>query len=451
MATCPATSTIHRDDILLVKPSQPTPSNPLSFSSVDNDPNLEILCQTIYVYKTNPSTELDPATVIQEALSKVLVYFYPLAGKLKRNNNDGELQIVCTGEGVPFLAAKADCTLESLHYFEGSEVDIMKEFVFEVVGNEKEGAHPLVIQVTKFACGGFTIGMGLYHTVCDGFGAAQFFRAMAELASGKAECTVKPVWERERLVGRATNANFVPPPINSFATSPFLPTTDLVHESFTLGSDCISRLKTSLLNEKRAEDENENFTTLEVLSAYIWRARFKSLEMNLDGKTSFSLAIGIRHLLDPPLPNGYYGNAFVSSHVALMGKDLIESPLSRVVRLIKDGKRKATKPEYISSWLDILESINQNRVKLEGNGASMVLTDWRQLGLLEEVDFGWKEAVNVFPIPWKIFGYVDLCIFLPPCKLNPTMKGGVRVLVCLPRAAMTKFKQEMDALKLESD
>ncbi|KAG5023067.1 hypothetical protein JHK85_019409 [Glycine max] len=35
---------------------------------------------------------------------------------------------------------------------------------------------------------GFTLGMGLLHGVCDGFGASKFFRALAELA-----CTVEKV------------------------------------------------------------------------------------------------------------------------------------------------------------------------------------------------------------------------------------------------------------------
>ncbi|KAF9593605.1 hypothetical protein IFM89_024256 [Coptis chinensis] len=459
-------------NLCLLSPSQATPSDLiLSFSSVDNDPNLEILCQTIYVYRThneltmgadgeygssasdNPRNQLDPACLIQEALSKVLVYYYPLAGKLKRNKDDGKLQINCTGEGVPFSVAIADCTLKSLHYFEGIDVDLAQHFVYEVFGDENDGKHPLVMQLTKFSCGGFTIGMGLSHSVCDGYGAAQFFQAMAELASGKDECTVKPVWERERLVGRAIDDKLIQLPVGegSFATSPFLPTTDLVHECFNLGCDSLKRLKIRLMKESAGEDFSENFTTLEVLSAYIWRARFKSLELNLDGQTDLVVTMGIRQLLDPPLPDGYYGNAFVPSKVVLKGRDLIESPLSWVVRLIKDSKRKSSKTEYINSWLGILESINHQRPKLEANGASMVLTDWRQLGLFEQVDFGWKEAVNVIPVPWKIFGYLDLCIFLPPCKLNSSMKGGLRVLVCLPKAAMIKFKGEMDALHLENE
>ena len=55
------------------------------------------------------------------------------------------------------------------------------------------------------------------------------------------------------------------------------------------------------------------------------------------------------------------------------------------------------------------------------------------------------------PLPWNMFGYVDLCIFMPPCRINASMKGGVRILVALPEAAMNRFEEEMAALKIISD
>ncbi|KAF2296874.1 hypothetical protein GH714_010726 [Hevea brasiliensis] len=410
---------LERKDVELVKPAKPTPFEVLSFSSIDNDRNLELLCQSIYVYQAKPilsngnahhrdgiaskfnckGADSDPACVIKDAISNVLVQYYPLAGKLKRNS-DGRLNITCSGDGVPFLEATANCQLSSLHYLDGIDVDIAKQFVFDFPSKIESGYYPLVFQVTKFSCGGFTIGMGLSHSVCDGFGASQFFRAMAEFASGKTEPTLKPVWERERLELRDENGV-----------------------------------------------TKESFSTLEVLGAYIWRSRFRAFKLNPDGKTIFFLTMGIRQLLNPPLPSGYYGNAISSSTVDLMGRNLNEGPLSEAVKLIKESKKLASNSDYIWNRINIMETLIEKNIKIEaGSGAVMVLTDWRQLGLLEEVDFGWKAAVNIIPVPWNMFGYVDLCIFLPPSNLDSSMKGGVRVLISLPRAAMPKFKEEMDAL-----
>ncbi|KAF8397160.1 hypothetical protein HHK36_016067 [Tetracentron sinense] len=445
-----------KEETELVKPSEPTPLHQLSLSTIDNDPSLNILCQSIYVYRANDDTgngnnhdyrnfNSDPISVVKEALSKVLVYYYPLAGKIKRHS-DGKLRVDCTAEGVPFSVATASCKLSSLQYLNGVDVKTLKHFVYDMAADGDNEVHPLVMQVTQFSCGGFTIGLGIYHSVCDGSGAAQFFRAMAEIASGKSKPSVKPVWERERLVVSPTQEPFqLPMSKDSLATSPYLPTTDFSHECFDVSSESIRRLKMGLMKESGIE----NFTTVEAIGAYVWRSRLRALEMNLDGETSFCLAVGIRRLLDPPLPEGYYGNAFVGSNLVLKGRDLNEGPLSRVVRLIKESKKNAYKIDHIWSWIAFLDRANQLNMEIEASGSSMILTDWRQLGLFEDVDFGWKGVVNMIPVPVNFFGHVELCIFLPPFSLDLSMKGGLRVLVCLPRAAMAKFKEEMNALQLE--
>ncbi|KAL7247213.1 hypothetical protein ACSBR2_002182 [Camellia fascicularis] len=458
---------LDKKDFVLIKPSKPTPSHILSLSALDSNPNLDLLCQTLYVYNSNGTDHNDPACVIKEALSRVLVHYYPLAGKLKRHN-DGIYRIDCNADGVPFLEATATCSLSSLRHLNEVDVETTSQFVIDVPTKRDGCHHPLVLQMTKFSCGGFTIGLGLSHSVCDGFGASQFFRAMAELASGKTEPSVKPVWERERLAGVPSNVldqiqSLVPEHKASLATSPYLLTTDVVHECFDVKAECITKLKMGLMKENESITKllmglmnetsengvlNESFTTTEALAAYIWRSRFRSLKLNPDGNTVLSLAVGIRQLLNPPLPSGYYGNAFVPTDVELIGKDLNEGPLSKVAKLIKESKKMASKTEYIKNAMSIFETIvKQQHVKMESNGATMVLTDWRQLSLLGEVDFGWKASVNLIPLPWKMFGFVDLCIFMPPCSLDFSMKGGVRVCISLPRAAMAKFKEEMSALE----
>ncbi|KAK1323589.1 hypothetical protein QJS10_CPA02g01226 [Acorus calamus] len=336
------------------------------------------------------------------------------------------------------MPASANCTLASLDHLNRIGVEDARRFVPEAV--EVTGC-PLKMQVTRFACGGFTVGMSLSHAVCDGFGSGQFFRAVAELASGRHDApTVKPVWERDRLVGTAPPEHLAMPfPVDksSLASSPLLPSADLVHGSFDVDAESLRRLKTVSC---------ESLTTLEVLGAFVWRAKFRALEMNLDGNTHFSLAIGIRNVISPPLTDGYYGNAFIGSHVIITGRELCEGPLSKVAMMIKESKRTAGNAGYVWSWLGIMERANQEKKKIEENGASLIVTDWRHLGLLE-ADFGWKNSVNVVPVPWGLFGSLDISIFLPPFRLDKSMKGGLRVLMCLPRIAMARFEEEMELLK----
>ncbi|KAI9160101.1 hypothetical protein LWI28_005109 [Acer negundo] len=191
---------------------------------------------------------------------------------------------------------------------------------------------------------------------------------------------------------------------------------------------------------------NFYFTTFEVLTAYVWRSRFRALKLNPDAKTLICLAMNIRRHLNPPLPDGYYGNAFINANVVLTGKDLNEKPLSETAKVIKECKKSSSTNEYIYTTLELLEGMRELNVMFEG--IALELTDCRQLGLIEDIDFGWGGPVNLALLPCDD---VDLCHFLPPNNVDPSMKGGVRVHVTLPRAAMPKFNDEMDALKVQDD
>lgn len=58
-------------------------------------------------------TPPDVAKAVKAALAEALVYYYPLAGRL-RGLPDGKLAVECTGEGVVFVEADADVSMEQL-------------------------------------------------------------------------------------------------------------------------------------------------------------------------------------------------------------------------------------------------------------------------------------------------------------------------------------------------
>ncbi|MED6218947.1 hypothetical protein PIB30_031287 [Stylosanthes scabra] len=448
---------LNMHDIILVKPSKPTPSSILSLSTIDNRPELSIntLCQTIHTFQSpNNITQKDPALVIKEALSEALFYYYPLAGRLVKHT-DGKLRIHCNAYGVPFVEATANCMLSSLNYLDGCDRENAKHFAFDVPLDEEDdengNQYPLRIKVTKFHCGGFTIGLCTSHAVFDGNGASQFFQALAELASGKSEPSVKPVWERERLNGSITEHPLQSPMDNILdAVSPYSSTTTLVHECFKVDIESIKRLKMSL--SKKVSDyslEGESFTSFEALGAYVWRSRTRALKLNYDGKTTLAIMVGLRKnpSFIPPVPEGYYGNAFVDPKVVLTVRELNEKPLSHVVKMIKEAKKLGFSKEYIRNVIDTLETNKKEPFYHQGIGASMVLTSWLHLGM-ENMDLGWAKVVNMIPAPCNTFGTAGMCVFSEPSDLDPSMNGGVRIFVSLPSDAMPKFKEEMEALKL---
>ncbi|XP_047320936.1 spermidine coumaroyl-CoA acyltransferase-like [Impatiens glandulifera] len=467
----PTSLCVVRKEPLLVKPSEPIPCHDdLSLSSIDNRYIFENFTHTLYVYRpiaiappngncpdpVSSPRQPDPVSALRQGLAKTLVFYYPLAGKIMRYP-DRSLRITFNTDediGVPFLeAAVLDCDLSSLNYMDGEISSVAKEFIFynqPPINQDKEPYHPLRLQVTVFPCGGFIVGMSILHSIVDVFGASQFFKALAELAGGKVEPSVIPVWERKKLTvdimpdekeEEGNNNNSQP---NNLPESQHL-SSELINECINISCDGIKRLKLQLATEM-----GDNVTTFEALSSYIWRSRFKALEFNPDDKTIFIMLIGFRDRLDhPKIPKGYYGNSFlVSSPIFVTGRDLVEGPLSNMVKLIKETKNICSQPEFIRRSLSLSERARSEirSQVLNNRGGVMFVTDWRGAGIREEEDFGWGGCVNIVPVPHNMTNNNDMCILLPPLRLDNSIEDGVKVFIGLPKVAMDKFKQEIHAL-----
>ncbi|CAM8912861.1 unnamed protein product [Rhodiola kirilowii] len=102
--------------------------------------------------------------VLREALAKVLVPYYPFTGRGPNGPNPSWLSLI--------------------HHFPNEEP-------YKVVDM------PLLIaQVTRFQCGGFSLGLRICHCLCDGLGAMQFLKAWAETArSGTLVTDPNPCWD----------------------------------------------------------------------------------------------------------------------------------------------------------------------------------------------------------------------------------------------------------------
>ncbi|KAF2609663.1 hypothetical protein F2Q70_00013672, partial [Brassica cretica] len=219
---------LEKKPVEFVKPLKHTPCGNLSLSTLDNEPINEPMYAYIYVYEPNEKNQNDPVSLLRKALSDLLLYYYPVSGKLVRRKSDGKFQLVCIGEGVPFAVATADHDLCSLNYVENFADEVAMQLVHELDVNfqSDNGCHPLSLQVTKFSCGGFTIGIAVTHVLCDGYGVATIFNALTELARGKSELSVVPVWQRERLVGKLDGEPAKVPGADYeglMATSPYMP------------------------------------------------------------------------------------------------------------------------------------------------------------------------------------------------------------------------------------
>lgn len=433
---------------IMVAPAEGTPSEVLYLSNIDNQLLTRFTCQTLHVYGSSPTNHADPVHVILHALSKALVYYYPLAGRL-RITADGRLEVRCTGEGAVFVEGTANCSLEEVGYL-AQLTPCLKQLLYEYPTTyEHHDIPPLVIQVTRFLCGGFVLGLALSHSMADGLGFSQFLNALADLARGAPLLSVTPEWKREILKPRN------PPTViydhKEFACiSPgrstltdVTPTGDRVACSILITSHSLNKLKENVLAGamKSGDTQYVYCSRFEALAAFLWKARVKALKIPFDEEVRLLFAVNMRKMYKPPLPEGFYGNAISCACVAVSAKVVHEAALWDLVRMMKEEKARLT-DEYLRSAIDFLELHPPNQQVGPPSAAELYLSDWSRLGW-SVVDFGWGDAMNITPICCP---FVFIIYFLSPPN---TEKDGLRVMTCFPNSeTMEVFKSEMAKLEM---
>jgi shikimate O-hydroxycinnamoyltransferase len=94
-----------------VTPTEPAPRTGLWLSSLDLEQANQGHTPTIYLYSSNDvaaAADFFDVVRLKEAMARALVAFYPLAGRLGINNDDGRMEISCNGEGALFVVAQTD-------------------------------------------------------------------------------------------------------------------------------------------------------------------------------------------------------------------------------------------------------------------------------------------------------------------------------------------------------
>ena len=119
----------------MVAPAKPTPHEFKQLSDIDDQESLRFQIPLIQFYKYDPSMKgRDPVRVIREALAKTLVFYYPFAGRL-REGPGRKLVVECTGEGIIFIEADADVTLEQFGDSLQPPFPCWEELLFDVPGS----------------------------------------------------------------------------------------------------------------------------------------------------------------------------------------------------------------------------------------------------------------------------------------------------------------------------
>ncbi|XP_059634992.1 fatty alcohol:caffeoyl-CoA acyltransferase [Cornus florida] len=427
------------DSIATVGPAGPIPvahGESLYLSNLDDIVGARVFTPTVYFYRPGSlSVEQKQITrVLREALATVLVPYYPFLGRLREAEN-GKLEVFFgPDQGVLMVEARSTMALANL-----GDITVPNPawapLIFRYPDEEpyKVLDIPLLIaQVTRFSCGGFSLGLRICHCLCDGLGAMQFLTAWAATAkAGALIINPRPCWDREAFRPRR-------PPMVKYPHMEFMRIDDGSSLTRTLWQvkpvqKCYRISREFQVHLKTLAQPCDDFacTTFDAMAAHVWRSWVKALDVTPpDYKLRLTFSVNARQKVkNPPLKDGFYGNALCVACATRTVSELVNGHLSDTTQLVRQA-RLGISEEYVRSTIDYVEVERPRRLEF---GGKLTITQWTRFSIYECADFGWGRPIYAGPI--DLTPTPQVCVFLPD-------SGGTTVVcICLPESATHKFRE----------
>lgn len=352
------------------------------------------------------------------------MHYYPISGRLAAGAADGdEVVVVYTGEGqgVLFVGASASCAVDD----EAMSAAALLSDLYAHYPDELCPSHTdplLLMQVTEFSCGGFTVGVTWNHIFADGTGIGQLLQAIGELARGMPLPSVAPVrWDESVMAARPRGLTVADVEILTDED-------DMAFLDLTIPPSLIGRVK--------AEAGSERCTVFEAVVAVLWQCRARAVSIpEGHAATSIMFVSNARGLVGAA--EGYYGNCYISeSSVQATSVHVANSDTKDVVKLIK-----ATKQKLQGAMTKDDDGVNsaQQQQRLSAYN-TLGVSSWRNIGL-DAADFGGGRPSRV--VLYTRQEIVPFCVLCPPCK----GKDGVNVLSrMVKKEHVDAFLHELEAL-----
>ncbi|XP_076943932.1 shikimate O-hydroxycinnamoyltransferase-like [Bidens hawaiensis] len=410
----------------MLKPSEETPTTKLWFSSLDLIA-LNRYTLTVYFYRPNGAPNFFDTKVMTGALSRALVAFYPMAGRFRHSEN-GRVEIDCQGQGVLFLVAESDGVINDFGDFAPTP-EYLK--LIPVVDHSLgiESIPFVVLQVTRFKCGGVSLGVGIHHRAADGMSGLHFINTWSDMARGLG-ITIQPFIDRTLL-----HPQDPPRPVfEHIEYHPYqtvkvpLDVTKTAYSKFKF-----TRNQLDMLKEKSKQDGNTiSYSSFVILSAHIWKCMcLAARELPENVETMFDCPVDGRARFEPPLPLGYFGNVIFRATTTATADYIQTKPLWYIASKIHDAVARMNN-DYLKSSLDYLEQ-HHNSQKLEPdfNHTDLRIISWARLPIYD-ADFGWGRPIFMGGARLLPAGK---CHVLP----SPTNDGSLSIVIGLEVEQMKLF------------
>ncbi|XP_022855950.1 spermidine hydroxycinnamoyl transferase-like [Olea europaea var. sylvestris] len=308
-----------------VEPAKPTPNEVMYLSELDQIKAVTHV-RTVHFYA--PTTDFlysDAIQILKDSLSKALVIFYPLAGRFHEIGG-GRLELHCDAKGAILVEAESESRIE--------------DFEMHVAVD--------------------SLGLGISHVIVDGPFAFHFITEWAKIARGEKTGILlvldRTIWQIEESP-KFEHTVLAPPPL-------LLGHSDNMEERkktttvtiLKLSKDEINKLKDKANQDTPYRNTSRPFSRYEALTGHMWRCASKARRHAVEQITRLHIAVSFINRMQPPLPQGYFGNANLREAAIITARELLSNPLSYASSKIREAVERVT-DEYVRSYLGVIKAL----------------------------------------------------------------------------------------------
>ncbi|XP_016495341.1 putative acetyltransferase At3g50280 [Nicotiana tabacum] len=300
---------------------------------------------------------------LKESLSLTLVQFYPLAGRLSTLKQENPplytVFIDCVNTpGARFIHANLDLTISDI--LSPKDVPLVVQSFFDhdkAINHDGHELSLLTIQVTELIDGVF-IGCSINHVLADGSSFWLFFNTFSEIFKANNEqkkqkipisiSKSSPIHNHWFPKGHGPIINLPYTHHNQFISRHEAP--HMRERFFHFSAESLKKLKA----KANIECNTTKISTLQALSAHMWRCITKVRKFPSDQMTSCRMAINNRARLDPPLPQEYFGNCIQTVRGNATAGEVLEHNLGWAAWKLHQAVINHNNKE-IREWVEKLE------------------------------------------------------------------------------------------------
>ncbi|CAN6676286.1 unnamed protein product [Malus baccata var. baccata] len=388
----------------------------------------------VLFFPKDPHTTEDPTercTKIKTALSETLTKFYPLAGRIR-----GIQYVDCNDEGAYYVEAKANSNITDI-----IQNPCPSDFnMFIPCALDAASELPICLQVTFFACGGMSVGMGMSHKVGDALSFFIFLNSLAATTRGEPDYGHAPELISDKYFPQQELSG-------SYKHSSGMIKHNVSTKRFVFDASAVSSLRARSTD---VENEHARRPTHDTSRPAPTNQQQNDHADDVPAMYTVSHAVNLRTRTDPPLPEYTFGNV---TRTAISVPPLLVEPkdgsvsdpsLYSVVRHVRQALKQVDR-EYVKKlqegegFLSFLKE-RSSQVK-RGEVVSFSFTSLCRFPIYD-ADFGWGKPVYAGSAS---FTFKNLVSFF-----DTTSGDGVEAWINLKEEDMENFEADEEVHKYVS-